>query len=262
MDSLIGKPMPGLSELGVELTEEDKASQLVWEARDLPVDKGRRRAKKALKLNPDCIEAYEYLGDSYSYYDKRQEYLEKGVEIGRRIFGGQFMKENKGHFWLVPETRPFMRCLAGLAECYYGPGQTHKAIEIWEEMLRLNPGDNQGIRYVLLPALLEKKELAKYEKHRKEYDEGTAMMEFSDALYLFMKNGDTSESVSRLKSAISNNKFVPRYLLAEYPPEEFPFTYSLHSEEEAIIYAGYAWRAWLWAEGARDWLRKVWRGAK
>lgn len=130
MNSLTGKPMPDISELGIELTDEDKARQLAWEARELPVDKGRRRAKKALKLDADCIEAYEYLGESYSYYDKRQEYFEKGVEIGRRIYGGQFMKENKGQFWLIAETRPFMRCLAGLAECCYGPGQTSRAIEI------------------------------------------------------------------------------------------------------------------------------------
>lgn len=129
-------------------------------------------------------------------------------------------------------------------------------------MLSLNPGDNQGVRYVLLPALLEKKELAKYKKHRKKYDEDTAMMYYNDALCSFMDNGDAPGAVSKLKTAIGSNQYVPQYLLAQYAPEQLPSAYSLYSKEEAIIYTSYAWRAWLWAEGARDWLRKVWRRAK
>ena len=258
MRSLMGKPLPELSK--EDMTEQEQARELVWEAQELPIDKGRRRAKKALKLDPDCIEAYEYLGESYQYYDKRQEYFEKGIEIGRRIFGGDFLKEHKGHFWYVTETRPFMRCLDGLAECYYGPGRTLKAIEVWKEMLELNPGDNQGVRYALFSALLEVKDLETYHTYRKRYKENTTMTLYPQALYTYLRKGDVAESRAKLRAAVKANPHVPPLLLATYPPEEYPYSYMMGSEEEAIIYTHYAWRSWKRLEAAENWLRWNWKG--
>lgn len=259
LDSLVGQQLPDIPEQ--ELTEEDQALELVWEAYELPVDKGRRRAQKALKLYPDCIEAYEYLGNSYSYYHKCAPFFEKGVAIGRDRFGGEYLKQNKNHFWGLTETRPFMRCLAMLAECYYGPGQTARAIPLWEELIELNPNDNQGIRYVLLAALLEVKDLKKYQKYRKMYSEESTLIVYSDALFQFMQKGDSPAATATLKSAFKMNKHVPPLMLATYPPDAYPDSYSWGSKEEALIYLKYAWRAWLWAEGAKDWLGRQFREA-
>lgn len=257
LDGLVGQKLPEIPQ--EDLTDEDKARELVWEAYELPIDQGRRRAKKALKLYPDCIEAYEYLGDSYSYYHKRAPYFEKGVAIGRRLFGGTYLKENKGHFWGLHETRPFMRCLSLLADSYYGPGQTKKAIPIWEELLKLNHGDNQGIRYSLLAGLLEVKDLEKFQQYRKKYPEESTLMIYSDALFKFMQEGSSQAAKTTLHSAFHVNKFVPPLMLATYPPDAYPDSYSWGSEEEALIYLSIAWRAWHWAEGAIDWLREQWR---
>ncbi len=258
MSSLLGKPLPELSK--EDMTAEEQARELVWEAQELPINKGRRRAKKALKLYPDCIEAYEYLGESYQYYDKRQEYFEKGIEIGRRIFGGDFLKEHKGHFWHIAETRSFMRCLGGLAECYYDPGQTPKAIAIWKEMLELNPGDNQGVRYALLSALLEVKDLETYHTYHKKYKEKTTMSLYPQALYTYLRKGDVAESRAKLRAAVKANPHVPPLLFATYPPQEYLYSYVMGSEEEAIIYLHYAWRSWLLAQGAVEWVKRNWQG--
>lgn len=257
LDSLVGQSIYDMELPSHEKTDVDKAQELVWAAYELPIDKGRRRAKKALKLDPDCIAAYEYLGNTYQYYDKRGPYFEQGVEIGRRIFGGDFLKANKGHFWGLTETRPFMRCLGMLAECHYESGQTSRAVEIWKEMLGLNPMDNQGIRYNLLAALLEQKDIKGYEKYRKEYhDDASSYVLFSDALKLFIKDDDTSKAQKALKRAIKSNKYIVPIMTATYPPEEYPSSYAWGSEEEAIIYAHMAWRAWRWNDGAKDWMRK------
>ncbi len=237
-------------------SDEEKALALVWEARELPIDKGRRRAKKALKIYPDCIEAYEYLGSTYQYYHKGAEHYEKGVEIGRRVFGGDFLKQNKGHFWMITETRPFMRCLGALADAYYFPGGVTKAIPIWEEMLDLNPNDNQGIRYSLLSAYLEDKDFVKFKKLRKEFDESGALMLFPDALAEFAQNGDTPKAQKLLQKAKKSNQYVVPLLVQQYPPEEHVYSYSWGSEEEAIIYLNYGWRSWMFNQGAKDWVKK------
>ncbi|MFK7774762.1 MAG: hypothetical protein AB8F94_21665 [Saprospiraceae bacterium] len=256
LDSVIGQSVDNLK-ITPE-TDEEKARELVYKAYNLPKDKGRRRALKAIKIFPDCIEAYEYLGSTYSYYHKSAEYFAKGVEVGRRIFGGDFLKKNKGHFYGITETRPFMRCLGNLAECYYSPGQTPKAIEIWKEMLELNQNDNQGVRYNLASGLLEKKMFKGFEKLLNQYnDDGSIMFYFPRALYKFIQLGDCDESRFALSNAKTGNKYVIPMLLKTYPPEEYVDSYMMGSREEAISYLHFGWRSWGWAtDDAKSWLRK------
>lgn len=168
------------------------------------------------------------------------------------------------HFFILEykniETRPFLRYLNGLAECYYGLGRTPKAIETWEELLELNPGDNQGVRYALLSALLEVKDLETYHTYHKKYKEESTMMLYPQALYTYLRKGDVAEARAKLRAAVKTNPHVPRLLFATYPPEAYPQSYMMGSEEEAIIYVQFAWRSWKWAEGAVEWLRGNWRG--
>ncbi|MCC7245659.1 MAG: hypothetical protein IT269_08280 [Saprospiraceae bacterium] len=262
LNSFIGKT-PEELEFKAQ-TDADKALELIWQAYELPPDKGRRLAQKALKLHSDCIEAYEYIGGTYSYYHKRAPYFEKGIEIGRRIFGGEYLKRHKGHFWLATETRPFMRCLASLAECHYAMFQIEQAIDIWKEMLELNPNDNQGMRYNLLPALVEIKDFTTFKKMRKKHPEGTATLLYTDALAAFSENGATPTANRYLKYAMSSNSYVPPLLLAESPPDEYPYNYTMHSREEALIYVHSAWRSWSdWqTPGAKNWLQKAWWNRK
>jgi len=255
LDSVIGKSVDDFKI--TPKTEEERARELVYEAYNLSNDKGRRRALKAIKIFPDCIDAYEYLGSTYSYYHKSAEHFEKGVEIGRRIFGGDFLKKNKGHFYGVTETRPFMRCLENLAECYYSPGATPKAIKIWKEMLELNPNDNQGVRYNLASGLLEQKMFEEFEKLIKQFDDDNSIMfNFPKALYKFIQFGDCEKSRTALNIAISENKYVVPMLLETYPPEEYVESYMMGSKEEAISYLHFGWRSWGWNSGAKGWLKK------
>ncbi len=69
--------------------------------------------------------------------------------------GPEFFEENVGHFWGIVETRPYMRARLGLAFTLWGTGERDAAIEQAQDMLRLNPGDNQGVRYPLMLWLLE-----------------------------------------------------------------------------------------------------------
>ena len=53
------------------------------------------------------------------------------------------------------ETRPYMRARAGLGEALRVTGKKVAAIPNFMEMLELNPGDNQGVRYILAAKLLD-----------------------------------------------------------------------------------------------------------
>lgn len=81
----------------------------------------------------------------------------QGVAAGRRALGEAFFKdrENLGHFWGILSTRPYMRAMEGLAHTQWELDQREESLKTYRELLRLNPNDNQGIRYVVMDLLLE-----------------------------------------------------------------------------------------------------------
>ena len=183
LNSLIGTRLGDYEEVEENLSDEDKAFALVdkaWQGRPA---QGQKLAEQALVLWPDCISAYEYLAWGAKTPTRQLELFEKAVAIGHRIFGGAFRTDNMGHFWLVSETRPYMRCLHALAGIFAKKeGNLSKAIVIWEDMLAMNPNDNQGLRYSLLPALLRQRDFKGYKKYRKQFkDEDSTSMCFNDA---------------------------------------------------------------------------------
>ena len=89
--------------------------------------------------------------------------------------GKVYFEENAGHIWGLLETRPFMRALEGLALTLRESGQPEEALSIYRELLRLNPGDNQGIRYNLADLLLKLNRDAELGKLLEDYDEMSAV---------------------------------------------------------------------------------------
>jgi tetratricopeptide (TPR) repeat protein len=79
----------------------------------------------------------------------------KGVEAGELALGPRGFKEYAGHFWGFLETRPYMRARAGLASTLLQLGDVDGALAHYRDMLKLNPNDNQGIRYVVAGCLLK-----------------------------------------------------------------------------------------------------------
>jgi tetratricopeptide (TPR) repeat protein len=57
----------------------------------------------------------------------------------------------KGSFWGILESRPYMRALHGLGLTTWKQGRLEEAISIFKHMLKLNPNDNQGVRYLMGP---------------------------------------------------------------------------------------------------------------
>ena len=52
-------------------------------------------------------------------------------------------------FWLDLDSRPYMRALLGKGLCLWRLGQLRKARQVFAVMLRLNPNDNQGVRFLI-----------------------------------------------------------------------------------------------------------------
>jgi tetratricopeptide (TPR) repeat protein len=234
----------------------EEAQDLCFQAFD---SVGRRRialARKAIQVCPDCADAYVILAETAATPEKAGECYSAGVEAGKRALGEKCFEENEGHFWGVTKTRPFMRALQGLAVVQIELGQIDQSIDSFQELLRLNPGDNQGVRYQILPLLLIRGRPEQAESLMAAFGEDAmATWQYCRALLTFLKGGDTPESRRQLKKAIAANPHVVKFLLGQAELEPEPDSYALGSNEEAIICASACSGAWQAVPGAVDWLK-------
>jgi len=256
MNSLVGTELPSFPE--ETLTNEEKAIDLVLSAYDFEPRIGFEKVMEALELDSDCIEAYEFLGNINYFPPISDAFYEKGISIGRKKLGANYFKENKGHFWLLHETRPFMRCMHLHANCLYEMNKIQESIEVFEEMIELNPNDNQGIRDQLLLYLIEVEDKIKFTKYEKKYKSDFMTFSlFNRALFSFINEGETKNSETLLRKAIKQNKYVAKKLISKSDSIFDSDGYTSGSEEEADYYVNHSKRIWESKPGTRDWLKRI-----
>ena len=238
-----------------------EAQDLVYEAWE--VGDGRSRAalaRQALKISPLCADAWLILAERPSLSEQdRREFLERAVKAGELALGEDGFAEYEGHFWGFLETRPYMRARHCLAEDLWRSGDHEAAIGHLGEMLVLNPGDNQGLRYVLLAWLLNMRDDAAVEELlRAHSDEASAFICYTQALFAFRKAGNGNAARQAAVEAWACNRHVPK-LLARKGRVRFEDTgyYTLGGEDEAAYYIEEYGFAWKETPGAVDWLVEV-----
>ncbi|MCL4534403.1 MAG: hypothetical protein M1370_04495 [Bacteroidetes bacterium] len=238
----------------------DQAQDLMYDAWEARRPQERvKLARKALELSADCADAYVLLAEETARsLEEACDLYSKGVAAGERAIGEHAFKQDVGHFWGILETRPYMRARAGLADCLWQIAKHREAVEHYWDMLRLNPNDNQGIRYVLLAHLLEMDDRAGLEKLFKRYrGDGAADWLYGRALYEFKKAGDSASARKLVAQAKKENRHVPAYLSGKKRlPAALPAIISPGGEDEAISSAAAQLSAWRNTPGALDWLEK------
>lgn len=237
----------------------DKAQDLIFQAWDEPNPAKRiKLALQALSISSDCADAYVILAEEEAdTVGRALEYYRKGVAAGERTLGKEFFKENVGYFWGILEARPYMRARQGLAETLWGLGQTDEALAHFQEMLRLNPNDNQGIRYHLASLLLQLNQDIELAKLIKRYQgDPSASWLYTKALLAFRKDGPSAKANQALKVALNQNPHVPAYLISRKRiPNRMPDYIGLGDENEAIDYAAEHLNYWRRTPGAIEWLQ-------
>ncbi len=255
MEGLMSKPIPSFPK--ESLTIKEQAQDLIFEAVELPDDEGYNLALKAVQMDPDCIEAYEYLGALEPLPHTAILYYKYGIEIGKQIYAKTHFKDGIGNFWIIHETRPFMRCMQAYADCLKNMGRVHEAVLVYEEMIRLNPSDNQGVRDQLLLYLIRINEFNKFRKYDKLYkDDHGAFSSFNRALFAFKTLGSSTISNELLQKAIKSNRYVVPRLLRKHIADEFAEVYEIGEENEAIYYCYFAHQIWYETSGAIDWIKR------
>ncbi len=117
----------------------------------------RRRAvksfRRALELDPQHADAHNHLG-IVSLEARKLKAAEQHFRAA--IDGSQRHLERDGAKvdWGFIENRPYLRGLANLALVLAEQKKWAEALAIHKQMLKLNPNDNQGVRYLIGPECL------------------------------------------------------------------------------------------------------------
>lgn len=207
----------------------------------------RKYAEKAIALDPDNLDAQCLLTDlNFPRGQNPEKRLARDEEVVEQ--GRDYMKRLEvpdGNYWGDVRTRPFMRALDQYAmDCYYY-GMHRKCASLFEEMIRCNPGDNQGIRSVLILLYMFLEEEEKAEKLYAAYsDNGEETVLLLGMADLKFRLGKLREAENYLQKLLNTNPGTKKFFRTVEDDEEElmpyqkltylrPFTY----EELAASYA-------------------------
>jgi len=214
-------------------------------------------ARKALSIDPEAIDAYVILALSTDALGERVALLREAVRVGRKQWAEAIKRPSQQYFWLDIETRPFMRAVHNLALASWERGERDEAATLADFLLKLNPNDNQGIRFLALDWHGTLGNWDAVERLLKRYrnDASTEYL-YAAALNAFRK-GDGADLL--LAEALETNPHVLELLAGRSPmPGESDLPYvEFGSREEAANYVRSSREAWSNVPGALKWLEET-----
>jgi tetratricopeptide (TPR) repeat protein len=229
------------------------------------LDEAERVFKAVLAQMRDHLDAIHHLAlvlSERNLLDQARDLWDQSVRIGRKAFPQDFKLGRERLEWGWLENRPFLRCLHGLALARYDEGEVEEALRLFQELLSLNPNDNQGVRAMAEEVLFKLGRLEDALEITEQYREDV-MPEtlYGRALALF-KLGRRREASVALKQAIRYLPLVRKELLKtghRLPRTARPDMVSVGGADEAYYY----WQHWgqFWEEDpeALEWLRGITR---
>ncbi|HEX3127400.1 MAG TPA: tetratricopeptide repeat protein [Thermoanaerobaculia bacterium] len=154
-------PIPGLTKTRAEEMEktdpsrspEMEAQKRVYQAWEAL---GRRRvalARQALALWPGCADAWTLLAEHERDPHRAVSLYARAVEETGRSIDPVLFEKPGCPFWSGHESQPYLSTRLGLAEALWEAGRCEEAVAHFQEMLRLDPRDRQGVRGRLAAAL-------------------------------------------------------------------------------------------------------------
>ena len=231
------------------------------------LDEAERIFRAVLAQMPDHLDAIHHLAlvlSKRGMLDEARDLWEQTSRIGHKAFPQDFKLGRDRLEWGWLENRPFLRCLHGLALARYDDGEIEEALGLFQELLSLNPNDNQGVRAIAVEALFK---LGRFEdalEITKQYpDDVMPETLYGRALALF-KLGQRQEASVALQEAIQYLPLVAKEFLKvkhRLPKTAMPDAVTMGGADEAYYYWEHCGQFWEEDTEVLEWLRKTVRQA-
>ena len=191
-----------------KLYEADEYYFDALETNDL--DKQDELLEKCLALNPEHLDANILLiiNNLPPYFAvPRLQELERAE---KRKLKKEDLYE-PGSMYGIFETRPYMRCLLHIAQSACDAGMYKIALKYYELILKLNPNDNMGVRYVIPGLYLYYDKRRSLEQLIDFYQEVAIEMEIAQA-FMLIKEGDIESGINYLLDIYDTDDFYKKLI--------------------------------------------------
>lgn len=238
----------------------ERAMNIVLEAYDTVVPRRRRKlALKALKICPDCADAYMALATASPDLNEAREFYQQAIDAAGRMLDPEELAAYDGMLWDTLDGRPYLRALNGMATVLWLLDEPDEAIRHAREVLRLDATDPCDMRLALINWLMvtgkDRDARTLLNDYRNDDDVGWL---FSRALLDYRRSPKSGTARKSLLQAMDANPHVAIYLLGLVPSPAFLSPFSEPGEaSEAVYYVKDAIEAWYATPNALDWLSSV-----
>jgi hypothetical protein len=104
---------------------------------------------RALEDDPGCIEAHLFLARQAKTPMLVGAHLCKAIETGDALWQPVAARQDDFVWWGEPATRPYMQAMKEHADWLVETGNEAGGRRVYGRLLKMNPADNQGIRYLV-----------------------------------------------------------------------------------------------------------------
>lgn len=208
------------------------------------IDQALNKFRYILRKRNDFVPA---LNEIAWYYTERYNFAKakKNYEIALTLCNSKIPEDFSGTIpWSYFENRHYLRTLQGFGLMCMKCFEYEKAKELLERNYKLNPNDNQGIRFLLGDTYLLLNDNFKAEKYFKEYSDYSPYR-YSYGVLLF-KQKKYIESVIEFCKGIIENEFIYKVIVNEKIDDSLFNDFRTYREiEEAESYHRLTLSFWL-----------------
>ncbi len=186
---------------------------------------GRNRYMNGLRdladRHPWFIDAHAHIGNVLLNEGEASLALEeysKGFALGEAAIPPGYADLIE---WSHIENRPFFRAAHGLVLCHLHLCEWNEAVDLMNAMLAWNPGDNQGIRYLLGSAFLRAGKLDEARALLVEFRDEDPSLQYELGL-LRLIEGEFRVAATSLRHGFAGNGYVAEMICGT--PDPLPVT--------------------------------------
>lgn len=224
---------------------DNRAYDMFHEALDNFETGDLRKAESDLRLLldgfPEFIDAYHHLAiilDETKRHNEARQAWETAVEIGQSAFPKSFKRGRHRLPWGILDNRPFLRALHSWGLQLLKEEKVLQALDIFKDMLSMNPNDNQGIRALAIDCYFRLRQPDRVLAICKRYPQDT-MEEvlYGRPLALFQLHQER-EARTALQKAVEIIPLVAKELLKKThrPPKDLNPRYVTHGGRDQAYY--------------------------
>lgn len=146
--------MSGMAILYSKLESKPDVNDLYYDAMDLingrkgDLLKAEKILRKALAMDGHNVQTHIGFANVYGVIGNKKK-AEIHIKAAYEETIKKYPKWPKSMPWGDIDNRAYLRALQYQADLFADAGEKEKAIELYKLLLKLNPNDNQGVRYTL-----------------------------------------------------------------------------------------------------------------